>query len=314
MPLGTSPRAWFNAVHWHLRGVFATEANRRLGFSVRGLWQPAEIEARRGLAQVLACEQQRELVIDRERGYHVFPDSSLPDVTEVCDIGRSVLEKTRSEEGQHPGDKKFFQFRLAREEQRLALLRVALDRRLIATVASYLGVLPVITEADYFCSLPVAGPFTKSQLWHCDDDAGDVLKIFIYCDDVTETDGPFELVEAGPSRRARNLVGYRYAGRRYRVSDEVMDACVPKQQQISLLGPRGTAFIVDTVRCFHRGSRIVDSDRYRIAAMICYCPPNGLTLPRRLAHGNAPLASFASSFSDPLERAVLGAPVATRWV
>ena len=32
--------------------------------------------------------------------------------------------------------------------------RIGLDRRLLAMVSAYLGVLPVITEADFFCSFP----------------------------------------------------------------------------------------------------------------------------------------------------------------
>ena len=200
------------------------------------------------------------------------------------------------------------------EDERTALLRVGLDRRVLAMAASYLGFLPVISEADYFCSFPVEGSFTKSQLWHCDCDAGDVFKLFVYCDDVTVADGPFELVDPNSSRRARQTIGYRYAGRRYRVADDVMDAHVPREQQRSIVGPRGTAFVVDTVRCFHRGSRIIDKTRRRVMATICYCPPSGNTIPRRLAWTKAPLVDFAARFSSELERAALGLPLAKKWV
>jgi hypothetical protein len=304
----------WTALVWHLRGVYATEANRRVAFSVRGLWQPAEVEARRGLARDVAADLPLELRIDRDSGYRFLSSSDMPDVGEVCDHGRDVLAKARPGDGEHPGDKKFFEFRLATDEQRLALLRVALDRRMIAMAAAYLGVLPVITEADYYCSQFVPGPFLKSQLWHCDDDAGDVLKIFIYCDDVGDEDGPFELVDSAMSHDARLAVGYRYGGHRNRVADDQMDDHVARPQQLSIRGPRGTAFVVDTVRCFHRGSRIVDPDHRRIAAMVCYCPPAALSLPRRLAKGRAPLARFANHFAEPLQLAVLGAPVARKWI
>jgi hypothetical protein len=314
MRLGTSPRAWYGALSWHLRGVFASEGLRRIGFRVRNLWQPAEVEARRGLARDIATELPADLVVNSADGHRVLAAAAIPDVSEVCEIGYSIIRESSLEDGEAAGQKKFSRFRVAEDEQRRALLRLGLDRRLLAMVSSYFGVVPVITEADFYCSYPVEGPYTKSQLWHCDDDAGDVLKLFIYCDDVTNADGPFELVAPDDSRRVRSAIGYRYAGRRYRVSDETMQRYVPDERIVSLVGKRGTAFVVDTAHCFHRGSRIREKQRHRVAAMICYAPPNGRTLPRRLVSARAPLINFASSFSDRVEQAVLGMPIATKWL
>jgi len=314
MALPTSPKAWLDAVSWHVRGVFATEATRRIGFRVRELWQPAEIEARRGLARDLATELDPALAVDRTRGHRMLAPLALPALDEVCQIGHSIITAASLADGTSIGEKKFFRIRVASYNERIALLRIALDRRVLAMASSYLGVFPVISEADYFCSFPVAGPYTKSQLWHCDCDASDVFKLFVYCDDVSDEDGPFELIEPGPSHRAREAIGYRYAGHRYRVADSVMDANVPKDDQKRIIGPRGTAFAVDTVRCFHRGSRITNKHRRRVMATICYCPPNGLTIPRRLAAANAPLVEFATSVHGELERAALGVPVAKKWL
>jgi hypothetical protein len=244
----------------------------------------------------------------------MLPLASIPALDEVCSIGRSIIREAALSDGEANAQKKFSRIRVASENERVALLRVGLDRRVLAMAAAYLGVLPVISEADYFCSFPVGGPFTKSQLWHCDCDAGDVFKLFIYCDDVTDDDGPFELVEPGPSRHVRDAIGYRYAGRRYRVADDVMDQYVPKSQQKTFTGKSGTAFAVDTVQCFHRGSRIVDKQRRRVMASVCYTPPSGLTVPRRLASSKAPLANFAESFTGSIERAALGIPLAKKWI
>lgn len=314
MALGSSPRAWFDAVSWHVRGLFATEDNRRIGFAARELWQPAEIEARRGLARELATEVAPELRIDRSAGVLMLPASATPDLSEVCTAGQQILEASSLDTGVSSGNKKFSRFRLAQAEQRHALLKVALDRRMLAMAAAYLGTVPVITEADYYCSFAVTPPFTKSQLWHCDDDARDVLKIFVYCNDVGPQDGPFELISPSVSRPARDAVGYRYAGRRYRVSDEAMARQVSPGQITTITGPKGTAFVVDTVQSFHRGSRITDANHSRVVGMICYCPPSGRTLPRRLARGQAPMGAFADSFGGELERAVLGMPVTQRWI
>ena len=310
----SSPRAWFDAVSWHLRGIFATDSNRRIGFRARELWQPAEIEARRGLGRDLATEVQTELRVDPALGYLRLSASAMPSLDHVRSIGHAIINNATPVDGESIGQKEFFRIRVATYEERVALLRVALDRRMLAMAASYLGVLPVISEADFFCSFPTDGPFTKSQLWHCDPDASDVFKLFIYCDDVTQDDGPFELVDAKASERVRHEIGYRYAGRRYRVADDVMASHTQPHDQHQVLGPAPTAFAVDTVHCFHRGSRIVDKTRRRVMATVCYCTPNGYTLPRRLRAKAAPLANFAASFSADVERAALGLPLAHKWI
>jgi hypothetical protein len=314
MSLPTSPRAWLDAMSWHVRGMFATEANRRIGFRARELWQPAEIEARRGVARDLAAELLPELRVDRERGQFLLPASAIPALDEVCSIGRSIIRTATLADGEANMEKKFSRIRVANHAERVALLGVALDRRVLAMAASYLGILPVLTEADYFCSFPVDGPFTKSQLWHCDPDAGDVFKLFIYCDNVSDDDGPFQFIEAATSHRVRDAIGYRYAGRRYRVADDEMEQHVPRSQVETITGPARSAFVVDTTRCFHRGSRIVDKQRRRVMASVCYCPPSGITVPRRLSSMKAPLLEFAADFPSELERAALGAPLAKKWI
>jgi hypothetical protein len=309
-----SPQILWEAVKWKLRGVLATESNWRLAHRARSLWQPAEIEARRGLARELAAELPIDGRVDPAIGHRMLSPDSIPDVHEVCDIGRSIVADSSLAVGEANGKKRFSRFRLATRAQRTALLRVGLDRRVIAIAAAYLGVLPVITEADFYCSFAVEGPWTKSQLWHCDDDAGEVFKFFVYCDEVVADDGPFELIDAATSRRVRDTVGYRYGGYKNRVADEIMDRHVARADQRSIEGRRGTAFVIDTVSCLHRGSRIRDENRRRVVSMICFTPPSSIVLPRRLAAKRGPLTEFADEFTSPLERAVLGFPVATKWL
>jgi hypothetical protein len=314
MDLARTSRTLYNAVSWHVRGLWASEDNRELTFAARELWQPAEIEARRGLARELSTELLPELRIDRNAAFLRLPPSALPDLERVSSIGRAIINASTADDGATPNKKPFFRYRIASEDERLEIMKLGMDRRLLAMAATYLGVLPVITEVDYYCSFPAGLPWTKSQLWHCDDDARTVFKIFIYCDDVTEDDGPFELIPPAASRRARDGVGYRYAGRRYRVSDDAMARYVPASEITTVTGPKQTAFACDTVHCFHRGSRIVDANRRRVMAMICYTPPTALTLPRRLASGGAPMQGFESHFTDELGRAVLGGPIARKWI
>jgi hypothetical protein len=245
----------------------------------------------------------------------MLPASSMPDLSTVCEIGHAKADEAAQQMvGTVPGGKTFSRFRFTDAEQVLSLLKVGLDRRLLAMATSYFGVLPVISEADFFCAFPIEGPFKKSQLWHCDHDGEHVLKVFMYCEPVADEDGPFEIVDAATSLRVRNVLGYRYAGKRYRVADDVMTRHVPEAQQVKLAGPAGTAFVADTAQCFHRGSRIRAAGHRRIAAMVCYVPPNGSKLPLRLASHRAPLIDYAKHFTSEIDRAVLGVPVSSKWV
>src|SRR3954464_11186236 len=104
MRLGPAPRAWFDAASWHARGLFATEANRRVGFRAKELLQPAEFEARRGMARELATEVLPELRID---GHRVLAPAVLPPLADVCRSGREILESSSLEVGLANGTKTF---------------------------------------------------------------------------------------------------------------------------------------------------------------------------------------------------------------
>jgi hypothetical protein len=291
-----------DAVSWQARGPFAVSPLRDIGFAARGAVQLAEVRARKQLATELAATEHS---IDREQCFVRLPADSRFEV--VATTGSRIAG---SNVGKNMGGKEFFRARFSTDDEIEILLRAALAPRILNAVATYLGSVPVICEADYYCSVPHGPPWSKSQLWHCDDDGARIVKLFVYCEDVDADNGPFELVDARTSERTRRAVGYRYAGRRYRVRDDVMDAEVPRDQQLAFEGPRTSSFLIDTSRCFHRGSRIVAKDKRRVAAIVTYLQPTGRKLPLRLASGNAPLARFVPRFSDPTERAVLGAAIA----
>src|SRR6185503_18039130 len=154
-------RSLVDAVSWQVRGPFAFSPLRDVGFAVREMFQIAEVRARKAIAR----ELQTDLAIDRDRGYlRLDANSALHD---LCTIGSSIASTSA---GTEIGGKEFFRARFATDDERATLLRAALDRRVLGAVARYLGTLPVIFEADYYCSVPHGPPWSKSQLWHCDDD------------------------------------------------------------------------------------------------------------------------------------------------
>lgn len=295
-------RTLVDAVKWHVRGEFSMPALRSIGFAARGAFQLDEIYARKRMAR----EQPRgELAIDQQCGYTRLAADARFD--ELARIGSALAAASA---GRSMGGKDFFRARFSTDDEVEILLRAALDRRIVYAVTSYLGTVPVICEADYYCSVPHGPPWSKSQLWHCDDDGDRLVKLFVYCEDVGSDVGPFECIDAQASARARSGLHYRYAGRRYRVNDDAMSARVQRSEHLVFEGPRTSGFLIDTSRCFHRGSRIAARDKRRVAAIVTFLQPNAKRLPLRLRNSDAPLARFAERFTDPLARAMLGVAVA----
>jgi hypothetical protein len=298
-----------DSVNWHFRGLVETDEVRTLKFGLRDLFQRRELAKRIEWAESIRHDRQR-VVLDRDRGFLVDPFAENLDLEPVCRLGESLASGTATSPQTH---KKAFHVNnlLPRDRESIGvMLQTALHEDLLHAVTAYLGVVPILGDLDFFCSLPTATatPFSSSQLYHCDSEAQRQVKFFIYCANVTDQDGPLQLVDASHSRAIRRRLRYRFGGRSYRVKDETMDALAPDNQH-SVLGPRGTSLLLDTGSCFHRGSRIRSGDRRRIVGVIQFVPPSSTTLPLRLREG-APFGHFLAPGLPPLARAVLGELVA----
>ena len=313
MALAQQLRHLRESAMWHIRGLGATENLRRVGFAARSLCQPTEIKRRRDAAACLAQRFPDAERVPIEAGYLRLPALKGVDFANVAALGSELADAAMQRASNDPGGKRFHHSRLVRARDMPPILKAALQPRMLAIASAYLGTVPILGDVDYFVSLPSEPPWSQSQLWHCDDDAPRQLKLFVYCDDVGEADGPFELIEAAESAKIRKAVGYRYAGRRYRVSDITMDAVLTPRKRVSIRASAGSAFVVDTARCFHRGSRITERGRRRVVGVALYCTPNGSKLPLRLASRRGPVASRMGEGVlrklSPLQRAVLGDPI-----
>jgi hypothetical protein len=293
---------------WKLRGALESDATRPFIFGFRDLWQREEVTRRTEWAREIAARHAGPM-IDRRIGFAHAPIADL-DVTPISTLGQAVAAAARAS-GKLTNPNGFYINRMLPEDQQPTMLALALDERLMQLVTAYLGVVPVLVDMDFFCSLPVADrkPYTGSQLYHCDDTSMTLVKVFVYCDEVTTERGPLQAIHASRSKSLRKMVRYRYGGSAYRVSDEAMSALVRDDEVHAFLGPPGTWFAIDTARCFHRGSRIRGSDQHRTVAYLEYAPPNTTRLQLRLRRGT-PYAHLAGKTSSALAKAVLGEPVA----
>jgi hypothetical protein len=296
-----------DTVKWHMRGVVETDSVRRIKFGLRDLYQRREIARRTEWSRALAREPQR-VTLDRELGFRIDPFDGILDLEPVCRLGEKLASNIKSSPQAH--NKAFHVNRLLPAESLDVMLAIALHEDLLRVATVYLGIVPILGDVDFFYSRPTRAstPFSSSQLYHCDSEAATQMKFFIYCGDVGAHDGPLEVVDATRSKMVRDRINYRFGGRAYRVKDETMTSLVPDYEH-SVVGPRGTSLLLDTGRCFHRGSRIRGEDRRRMVGVIQFVPPSSTTLPLPLRNG-APFRHLVDRHVSPLARAVLGEQVA----
>jgi hypothetical protein len=131
-----------------------------------------------------------------------------------------------------------------------AFVRMALQPRLVAMLGAYIGELPRLMDVLLTYSTPSDEPLSYSQLWHKDFDDVKTLKVFVYLTDVSQhEDGPFTFLP-GP---ASDRVGFTL---RSHLSDDEFFKRARRDETMEIRAPRLAAFVCETSRCFHMGSRV----------------------------------------------------------
>lgn len=126
---------------------------------------------------------------------------------------------------------------------------VALQPKLLSIIAHSIGELPRLDYVLLTLSKGSKEEHKISQLWHRDHDDTRVIKFFIYLTDATDIrDGPFTFIPKPQSEK----VGYKVKS--HCTDDELLKDGL-EDSIIEIKAPRLSAFIVDTSKCFHMGSR-----------------------------------------------------------
>ncbi|MEQ1954384.1 phytanoyl-CoA dioxygenase family protein [Mesorhizobium yinganensis] len=144
------------------------------------------------------------------------------------------------------------------------LHKLASDPLIYSVAQRYLGVPPIFTTPVSVLSGPVRPKqqkemFGTGQLYHYDMHRLKFVKMFIYLTDVGPGSGPHTLIPGTHIKRPDSLLEDR------RYSEEEMIASGLKGNEISITGPAGTVFFVDT-SCYHKGASPLTD--YRIMAQV----------------------------------------------
>ncbi len=178
------------------------------------------------------------------------------------------LHEFRTVEKNYDKNKKTFWNRLFEKDisftDESTFVRLAASEKVLSLIAKYFGSAPYLNSIFLSYSVPTNEPLKISQLWHCDQDDVNVLKLFIYCNDVDTESGPFHFLPKQESKK----VNYGFLMRHYQ--DDFIYSQVDKDKVKVMTGKKYSCFMVDTGCCFHMGSRITNPKKSRLMFTATY--------------------------------------------
>ncbi len=146
------------------------------------------------------------------------------------------------------------------------MYRISGDPILLAMVQEYMGVPPIFNTPVAFLNSARANVTQKelsatAQLYHHDLHRLQFVKLFIYLTDVDMDSGPHTLIKGTHRDRPREM----WADGRH--TDEAITKSGLIDDEVNIVGPAGTVFLVDT-SALHKGAN--PTSRHRLMAQVQY--------------------------------------------
>lgn len=252
-----------------------------------------------------------DIALDRSVGYKMV--NGLVDVKytkEVIDIAKASLSKLDLSKLDFESKGKSHLYTGVFDDYKIdassAILKFALQRKILEPIVSYFGFVPVLSHVGCWYSPSVANPLSSSQLFHCDQADVRQVKVFVHCSDVSVADGALHLINAEDSNLLRKRLGYKWSDDAQCISDSTVIEHLGSDSWTAQVGDEGTILFCDSSRCFHYGSRSTDHSRFRLVVMFQFLSPFAFTLPWK-EEVALPFARLADSYADPIQKLVLGA-------
>jgi hypothetical protein len=165
------------------------------------------------------------------------------------------------------------------------LVEILREESIFKIITGYLGPRFALSGSNIRKSFVTDFEDADTNKWHVDGNAGKLLKLFIYLNDVTDSShGPTEYIIGSHASK------YRGWDASYRIPDQELRANYRDEDFIALTGKYGEVRFADTTG-IHRGIKVVHKDRIMITLNFC-------------THTEFPLKSFKNDlicdFSSPL--------------
>ena len=238
--------------------------------------------------------------IPRETGLASFNLSQRPEVRRAVDEAMAYFAASGGLGGVYPS-KQSLEFVGSADKEfgaDSALFKLASSPLLVAPIAAYFGVFPMLSGFGVTLARNNAFHRKSSQRLHFDPEDRTQIKAFVYLTDVDTESGPFMAAPADQSAHVYTKPDF--------VLDRLDDSIVAPNALRPFFGPAGTVTFCDTCRCLHAGAR--EGKRERLVLSIEYNIPSFLGMP--LLPQDAPLQlrtrAIQLETSDPYLLALLG--------
>jgi ectoine hydroxylase-related dioxygenase (phytanoyl-CoA dioxygenase family) len=147
------------------------------------------------------------------------------------------------------------------------IFEVVFNKELISLATNYFEQVPYITyckiEKNYSNNLKDF----DTQLFHFDENAYKLLKVFVYLEDVTEPDhGPFTYVKGSHKNIEKfwnQKISASVEGRASRWTDDKIVETFGQDSIVPILAKKGDIVVANTI-AFHKGTKPKTKDRYII--------------------------------------------------
>ena len=241
----------------------------------RRLLHPFSYANRLSKVSDLVSDIPSNLIVDHKKGYFHVENDSIPGIEELrvyCDkmfnLKKGALIAYNRKEGTaSKRDKQFYGeiFSLDNQgkmkdfldiEEIRPVVEFATSKTMVQIASKYLGERPLLGEINLLNSV-VNDLTTQSHLYHLDGIKHNRIKLFLAIQDVDLGTGPFTFLDSTDSDLVLSNMNYQCG----RLSDEEVYAYVSPDKANKLIGPAGSALIIDTSKCLHYGSRCRKKDR-----------------------------------------------------
>lgn len=131
-------------------------------------------------------------------------------------------------------------------------------------VSKYLEILPVVSSASIWYSVPNESEFINSQLPHFDPEDNKQIKIFVALEDVNKNNGALEVYDKKQSENIKNdlkIKGFEL--------NKKLDLKYFKSYQSKTINlKKGEIALVDTCSCYHYGGRNKSNYRKQLSILL----------------------------------------------
>ncbi|MEE2821873.1 MAG: hypothetical protein VYA53_02710 [Acidobacteriota bacterium] len=250
--------------------------------------------------------QHNEFSIQSRQGFARYAPKNFPFLNDVLQEARESLKAHEIKQLVTQSKKPF----LVKVPYDCTLdspfIQFATHPRVLAPIAEYLGIVPVLTSVILYYSPNEMMESGRSQSYHLDETDKRVIKLWVFIEEVSEDTGPLTIIDAAVSQTIFKEMRRRGDTRsRNEKHDDSRIEMLTTQPPTPLTGPPGTIAFVDTDNCYHYGSRPGTRPRYML--MFQYHSPWAYDMPLFWRRSNeVPFSALVTPETPELARLVLG--------